>query len=126
MRGDVATAKVRMAASIGYWRDIDDVDRLICPRERVVRMAAGQWDARGGVLVLTDKRLVFVATDSIQWAIERAPGVNVRCVCGGRFGTVTVTAGGERFTVRQVERCDGASLAEAADGRCFWSDRATA
>lgn len=107
-----------MSPSIGYWRDITDAEQLIPLDEEVWRMAGGEYAGESGLLIVTDARVVFVAFGHVRWSVPMAELGPVRCDCGAMFAIVTISTQRGSFTVRRVDRRDGAALAEAAGGRC--------
>jgi hypothetical protein len=117
-RRDVAIAKSLMSPSIGYWRDIADAEQLLPPDEDVWRMAGGEYAGESGVLIVTDTRVLFVAFGAIRWSVTRPELGMTRCDCGAMFATVTIATQRGSFTVRRVDRRDGAAVAQAAGGRC--------
>jgi hypothetical protein len=117
-RPDVAAAKALMSPSIGFWRDIADLENHLTPDEEVWRMAGGEYAGESGLVAVTDKRVLFLALGQIRWSVDTAKIGPARCDCGELFATLTITTKHGGFTVRRVDRRDGAAAAEAAGGRC--------
>jgi len=107
-----------MSPSIGYWRDIDDVERLVPPSEEVQRMAGGEYAGESGIVVATDKQVLFIAFGEVRWAMPTSELRAPRCDCGALFATLTIKTRLGSFTVRRAARRDGAALVDAVGGRC--------
>jgi hypothetical protein len=117
-RQDVAIARAQMSPSIGYWRDIADVERLLPRDEEVWRMAGGEYAGESGVVVATDRRVVFVAAGEIRWSVDADQLDTPRCACGEMFAVLTIDTRVGTFTIRRVDRRDGKALVEVVGGRC--------
>jgi hypothetical protein len=69
-RTDVEGAKKRMSGAVGAAREIRDLPDCLLPDETVEEMATGLYQYRRGLLVLTDRRLLFKARGTSSGRIE--------------------------------------------------------
>jgi len=69
-RADVEAAKRRMSGAGGALREIRALLDRLSPEETVEEMAAGLYQYRRGLLVLTDRRLLFVARGALSGRVE--------------------------------------------------------
>jgi hypothetical protein len=83
LRDDVAMAKNRMHTKMGAGSEIGRVESYVDVDEHVDRMAAGLYGIERGLLVLTDRRLIFVNYHIMSKTAGDFPLRNVTSVAGG-------------------------------------------
>jgi hypothetical protein len=119
VRRDIEQARAKMSPSIGYWREIGAVAKLVERTEVVLRIAGGLHDQQRGVLVLTDRRLLYVSARHARWSLSLGEIEAVSCARSDLFGTVTVRTRDRVFEVNFVDSNDAVALVTAAGGT--WS-----
>ena len=72
-RPDIEQAKNRMATKFGGKRELRKLQEHIWPGETVERMATGAYGGGLGLLVMTDKRLIFLKEGMLSSTLEDFP-----------------------------------------------------
>lgn len=113
----VDVSHLSSAAQLDGRREIALLPRLLRADEQVLDMCHGMGDGRAAAIVVTDRRIIYVRRRRFWGAhIESVPLARVRTAeeqIGVRHATVTVTAGGRRFELADVDR----ALAQTFCGR---------
>jgi hypothetical protein len=115
MRSDIQAAKKRMRHKFGARRELKKLKSYIDPDEHVDRMLTGLYGNGTGILVLTDRRLVFIRDGHMSKRTEDFPLRNITSVAwqsGLALGTVIITAGGVRTKIKNVNTDDGKELVD--------------
>jgi len=89
-------------------REIAMLPRLLKSGEQVIDICCGTADGKSTILVLTDRRVMYMQRRRIWGArVETTPLAHVRSAqeqFGIRHATVTVDAGGRVFSLSDVDR----------------------
>ena len=93
--------------------ELMEVTALVAAGEHVLRVAPGEWHDLDGALMVTDKRIVYVAQGAIQWSANRPTKVGGWCAYDERNATLTVSRGAIRIEVHDVTQRDGSALTAA-------------
>jgi len=118
LRADIASARDRMHLGwgAGRKREIQRLAKYLAPSERVTMMAAGAYGGPG-ILVLTDRRVLFLVDRigmkvSEDFSLDRI--TNVQWALDGMGpGTLTIHAAGATAEIKHVDRRDGPAIVEA-------------
>lgn len=116
MRRDIEQAKARMSPSNGHWRDIGSVAKVVESTEVVRYIAGGRQDQHTGVLVLTDRRLLYVSERRLLWAVGLGAIEDMRCTFSDLFATITVRTHDRALETQFVDSKDAVALVTAAGG----------
>jgi hypothetical protein len=104
----VDTSHISSAASQSARREIDMVSRLLKSGEQVIDVCHGTGGGRPAVVVVTDRRVVYLQRRRFWGAqVESVPLARVRSVeerVGVRHATVAIDAGGRVFELADVDR----------------------
>jgi hypothetical protein len=96
------------AAALGARREMALLPRLLRAGEQVVDVCHGVADGRTAVMVVTDRRVLYLQRRRFWGAdVESTPLGRVRSAedrTGVRLATVVVEAGGRRFELADVDR----------------------
>lgn len=120
LREDIAAARSKMQVKLGAGREIKRLAEQLWDNEKVELMCAGQYGAGQGLLVMTDRRLLFVKDGIMAKTTEDFPWAKVSSIqwsSGLATGTLIIFASGARAEIKNVNKSDGKALAEAARGR---------
>ena len=92
LRPDIAAARSKMRVKLGGGREIKRLTEHLWEGEAVERMTTGSYGNGTGLIVLTDRRLLFVQ-DGVMWPYAFEWGERIRIRGGlGRLGQVTPPA----------------------------------
>jgi hypothetical protein len=108
-RIDVEAAKKRMSGAVGAAPEIRDLPDHVWPDETVEEMATGLYQYRRGLLVLTDRRLLFVAKGTFSGRAEefRFDSItSVRLESSLLLASLVVRADGVLRRVDSMEKAD--------------------
>ena len=120
LRPDIQAAKDRMQNRFGAGREMKRLVNHLWEGEQVQLMAAGRYGAGQGLLVLTDRRLLFVMDGLTRQTTEDFPLDKVSSVqwtTSMVWGTLTIFASGNKADIDQMDKKDGKQLADAIRGR---------
>lgn len=115
-RPDIAAAVARMNRTVSVGRELRELGTVIGAHEGVERIVRGTDGQGFGVLVLTERRLVFFRLGLTSRRVEDFALGSVSSVAwSARRGTgdLTVVAGGVRFVVQALGEREGAAFADA-------------
>jgi hypothetical protein len=119
LRADIAAAKSKMRAKFGSGKEIKRLEGHLWDDEHVERMTGGAYGAGTGLLVLTDRRLLFVK-EGITKTTEDFPIEKVSSVqwaSGMVTGTITVFASGNKAEIKNVNKDDGKAITDLVRNR---------
>jgi Bacterial PH domain len=114
LRADIAAARARMRTKVGGGKEIKRLVGHLWEDEHVERMTTGSYGAGTGLLVLTDRRLLFVK-EGMTKKTEDFPLENISSVqwsSGLTTGTVTVFASGNKAEIKSVNKADGKEMTD--------------
>lgn len=99
LRQDIATAVRRSGATLGCKRELRVLVNCLTAGEKVRRVAAGRYNQRSGLLVLTGRRLLFIAEGWFRKSHTDFPIVRISQVawqCAYGSGDLVLNIGGLR------------------------------
>src|SRR5262245_45493486 len=120
LRADIQAAKDKMQVRFGAGRELKRLTNHLWEGETVHLMAAGRYGAGLGLVVLTDRRLLFVMDGMTRQTIEDFPLEKISSVqwsAGMVQGTLTVFASGNKADIDQIQKKDGKQIADAVRAR---------
>ncbi|MET9252470.1 PH domain-containing protein [Streptomyces sp. NPDC003717] len=115
VRPDIDAAAGKLASSFGAKREIESLPEVLAEGETVELLAAGLYGKGNGLLVMTDRRLVFYFRGRFGQKVEDFPYGRISSVqwtAGMLMGTLTVFTSGNRAEIRQVPKDQGKALAD--------------
>jgi hypothetical protein len=116
LRDDIAAAAERMGSSIGARKELSGLEEHLDDHERVDAMVAGDYGPGSGLLVLTDKRFLFVYDGITRHTVQDFPFSQVSTIqwtSGFNLGMVAIFAGGE-VEIKGVDNDGGEIFVTAA------------
>lgn len=120
LRQDIEAARGRMRAKIGAGREMRKLPEHLWEGETVEYMTGGAYGAGTGLLVLTDRRLLFLQDGIMSKTSEDFPLDKVSSVqwsSGLLLGTVTIFASGNKAEVKNVNKDDGKAITDQVRNR---------
>ena len=120
MRPDIEQAKNRMATKFGGKRELRKLQEHIWPGETVERMATGAYGGGLGLLVMTDKRLIFLKEGMLSSTLEDFPFDKITSIqwsTGMLTGKIQIFLSGNKGEITNVDKTDGKAIAEAVRAR---------
>lgn len=115
LRPDIERARSLMSYRLGSNREIKRLADFLWDDEEVARMVGGRYGGGTGLLVLTDRRLLFVKHGRMKQTLEDFPLDKVSSVqwsSGLALGKLTIFASGNKAEVDQLQKKDGKDLAD--------------
>jgi hypothetical protein len=128
-RPDVEAAKARMASKIGGRRELKMLDEYLWHDEIVSRLATGTLHGRGGLLVYTDRRLIFLLHGLMSQRNEDFPLDTINSVsvkAGLVLATITVYSGGAKHEISNVQKDDAKAIVSEVRDRLATRTRVSA
>lgn len=119
-RPDIEQAKNRMATKFGGKRELRKLQEHIWPGETVERMATGAYGGGLGLLVMTDKRLIFLKEGMLSSTLEDFPFDKITSIqwsTGMLMGKIQIFLSGNKGEITNVDKTDGKAIAEAVRAR---------
>lgn len=120
VRADIAAAKARMRVSLGGGREIKRLPEHLWEGEIVQSMTTGTYGKGTGLVVMTDRRLLFVQDGIMSKTTEDFPYSKISSVSwnsGMMVGTVVVFASGNKAEITNVNKDDGKAMVGALRAR---------
>jgi hypothetical protein len=120
LRADIATAKNKMRVKLGGGREIKRLLDHLWEGETVERMTTGAYGNGTGLIVLTDRRLLFVQDGVMSKKSEDFPIDKVSSVqwsSGLILGAITIFASGNKTEIKNVNKDDGKEIVDAVRAR---------
>lgn len=115
LRPDIAQAKARMRVKLGGGREIKRLERHLHGGETVEQMTTGAYGKGHGLVVLTDRRLLFMHEGVMSKSSEDFPIEKVSSVSwssGMVFGTIIIFASGNKSEIGSVQKDDGKEIVD--------------
>jgi hypothetical protein len=115
LRPDIAAAKQRMRVKFGAGREIKRLIDHLWEGETVDRMTTGTYGKGTGLVVLTDRRLLFVQDGVMSKTTEDFPMDKVSSVqwtSGMMLGSVVIFASGNKSEIKNVNKDDGKEMVD--------------
>lgn len=116
LRPDIESAKARMRVKMGGGREIKKLAGYLWEGETVQRMTTGTYGKGTGLVVMTDRRLVFVQDGVMSKSTEDFPYSKISSVSwnsGMMLGTLVVFASGNKAEIKNMNKDDGKEMADA-------------
>jgi hypothetical protein len=115
LRPDIAEARSKMRVKFGGGREIKRLTQHLWEGETVEQMTTGAYGKGNGLVVLTDRRLLFVHHGVMSHSSEDFPLEKVSSVQWGSgmvTGEITVFASGNKSVIKSVNKDDGKELVD--------------
>jgi hypothetical protein len=116
LRADIQAAKDRMRVKFGGGREIKKLEGYLWEGEQVLSMTTGAYGKGTGLVVMTDRRLLFVQDAVMSKSTEDFPYSKISSVSwnsGMAMGTIVVFASGNKAEIKNVQKDDGKSMVDA-------------
>ncbi|MFE0651352.1 PH domain-containing protein [Streptomyces sp. NPDC059534] len=113
VRPDIDAAAENAGPALGSKREIEHLPSVLWEGETVDMLATGLYGGGNGLVVLTDRRLIFFKHGMMSQKLEDFPFSRISSVewSGGMLmGTLTVYASGNRADIKSVAKAQGAAL----------------
>ena len=120
VRPDIAAAMGKMSYKMGSKREIKRLPEHLWENERVDLITGGTYGSGTGVLVLTDRRLLFLRDGVMSKTSEDFPLEKISSIMwstGMMLGRMTVYASGNKAEINNVQKQDGKAIADAVRSR---------
>ena len=114
LRPDIEAARARMRTKVGSGKETKRLVEHLWEDEQVERMASGTYGHGTGLLVLTDRRLLFLK-EGMKKQTEDFPLEKVSSVqwsSGLTMGTITIFASANKAEIKNVNKSDGKEMAD--------------
>lgn len=118
LRPDIQQARDRMSYRLGSNREIKKLESYLWHGEQVHSMVGGVYGQGTGLLVLTDRRLLFVQDGWMSQSTESFGFDQVNSVqwsAGLALGSVIIYSAGNKADISQVQKQDGRALVDAVN-----------
>ena len=115
LRKDIAAAKSKMRVTMGAGREIKRLADYLWEGETVGQMTTGTYGNGIGLVVLTDRRLLFVQDGVLSKTTEDFPLDKVSSVqwtSGMLMGEIIIFASGNKSAIKQVDKNDGKEIVD--------------
>jgi Bacterial PH domain/Short C-terminal domain len=115
LREDIAAAKGKMRVKLGAGREIKRLTGYLWEGEAVEQMTTGAYGKGTGLVVLTDRRLLFVQDGMLSKTTEDFPIDKVSSVqwtSGLVLGQITIFASGNKSEIKNVNKDDGKEIVD--------------
>lgn len=119
-RPDITAAKSRMRVKLGAGREIKRLPEHLWEGETVERMTTGTYGNGTGLIVLTDRRLLFLRDGVMSQRSEDFPLEKVSSVqwaSGLLMGAITIFASGNKSEIKNVGKDDGKEIVDIVRAR---------
>lgn len=120
LRTDIEQAKSRMATKFGGKRELRKLQDHVWPDEVVDRMATGAYGGGQGLLVMTDRRLIFIKEGMMSSTLEDFPFDKITSIqwsSGMLVGKITIFLSGNKGEISNVMKSDGKAIADVVRAR---------
>lgn len=120
IRQDIESAKARMTTKWGGRRELKKLQDHVWPTETVERMVTGSYGGGMGLLVMTDKRLIFLKEGIVSSTFEDFPFDKISSIqwsSGMLTGKIIIYLSGNKGEINNVEKTDGKAIADNVRSR---------
>ena len=120
VRPDIVAAMGKMSYKMGSKREIKRLPDQLWENERVDLITGGTYGSGTGVLVLTDRRLLFLRDEVMSKTSEDFPLEEISSIMwstGMLLGKMTVYASGNKAEINNVQMQDGKAITDAVRSR---------
>lgn len=128
VRPDVAAVVARMGGTLGAKRELRKLPERLWEGEVVERMASGRYAGKTGLVVLTDRRLLFLADGWLSARMEDFPIDKISSVqsnTGLVLGTLTIFASGNKAEIGGLTKEECKAIGDALRARISGSPPAS-
>jgi len=115
LRTDIESAKAKMRVKFGGGREIKKLVDHLWEDETVERMTTGRYSNGNGLVVLTDRRLLFIREGMVSHVTEDFPLDKISSVSwssGLALGKITVFASNNKTNIDNVNKLDGKEMVD--------------
>jgi len=115
LRADIAAAKAKMRVKLGAGREIKRLTNYLWEGETVDQMTTGTYGKGTGLIVLTDRRLLFVQDGIASQTSEDFPldkVSSVQWMSGMLMGKIAIFASGNKSEITNVGKDDGKEIVD--------------
>ncbi|MFJ6020594.1 PH domain-containing protein [Nocardiopsis alba] len=119
LRSDIQAARDRMSHRLGSNREIRKLVEYLREGETVTHLLGGVYGPGTGLVVLTDRRLMFLKDGWTSQVTEDFPFEKISSVqwsAGMLLGKITIFASGNKAVIDQVQKPDGKAMVDAING----------
>jgi hypothetical protein len=114
LRPDIEAARARMRSTLGSGKEISRLVDHLWEDEQVERMTKGAYGHGTGLLVLTDRRLLFLKEGMTKktedFPLEKVSSVQWSSGIG--LGTITIFASGNKAEIKNVNKDNGKEMVD--------------
>jgi hypothetical protein len=113
LRADIASAAAQMKNKYGTKREMKVIEQYLDPAETVVRIAGGRRSGQAGLIVLTDRRYMFLWQGLVRSSHESIPldlitGVSLKK--GLMYSNIKTQGAQSMEAIEQVDKSDAEHL----------------
>jgi Bacterial PH domain/Protein of unknown function (DUF2510)/Short C-terminal domain len=115
LRPDIASAKRRMRVTFGGGREIKRLEAHLWEGKTVDQMTTGVYGKGNGLVVLTDRRLLFLHEGLVSQTSEDFPLDKVSSVqwsSGLAIRTIVISASGNKSEIKNVQKNYGKEIVD--------------
>jgi len=116
IRPDIQAARDRMSYRLGSNREIKKLPEYLWEGETVTHLVGGVYGSGTGLVVLTDRRMMFIKDGWTSQTTEDFPFEKISSVqwsAGMMLGKITIFASGNKAEIQQVQKPDGKAMVDA-------------
>lgn len=116
LRPDIQAARNRMSYRLGSNREIKRLVNYLWEGETVTHLVGGVYGPGTGLVVLTDRRMMFIKDGWTSQVTEDFPFEKISSVqwsAGMMLGKITIFASGNKAEIEQVQKPDGKAIVDA-------------
>jgi hypothetical protein len=98
-------AEKKLNMRLGVRKELRKLTEKLAEDEEVVNLARGQYDGKTGLLVVTDRRVVFTEQGMVRSRLEDFPYDRISSIqteTGVVFGKLTIFASGNKAIIERV------------------------
>jgi Bacterial PH domain/Short C-terminal domain len=120
IRPDIQAAKDRMNVKFGAGRELKKLTEHLWHDEQVREMTAGNYGGGQGLMVLTDRRLMFIKEGVMKRTSEDFPLDKLSSAqwsSGMATGKITLFASGNKAEITGVNKTDGKRIVDILRAR---------
>jgi Bacterial PH domain/Short C-terminal domain len=115
LRPDIEAARNKMRTKLGSGREIKRLPDYLWEGEQVREMTSGTYGPGTGLIVLTDRRLLFLKDGVMAKTTEDFPLEKISSVqwsSGVALGKITIFASGNKAEISNVNKVNGKSIVD--------------
>ena len=120
LRPDIEAAKARMNIKFGAGRELKKLVEHLWHDEQVQEMTTGTYGGGQGLVVLSDRRLMFIKEGRVKRTSEDFPLDKLSSAqwsSGMLTGTIVVFASGNKAEIQNVNKTDGKRIVDILRAR---------